>query len=83
MKYIRQPENSKLCGQTCLAMIINSTIEDICEIMEKKKGTYNKDIYKVLDKYNIKYRYKRNNKLENLPELAIVKIGFKNFKNTN
>lgn len=82
--YIRQPNNSKLCGQTCLAMAFNKDIKDICIILNKYQGTRNPDIYKIIEHFGFKYKYKRiSKKNNNIPNDVIVKIGFKGFRDTH
>lgn len=39
IKFIPQPYNSKLCGQTCLSMITKESIEDICKDIGKDWDT--------------------------------------------
>ncbi len=45
---LKQPEGSKLCGHTCVAMIGNTPIDFIVELIGHRRGTTAKDIAKVL-----------------------------------
>lgn len=81
--YQEQPHKSKKCGQTVLAMLLGGSTDMMCAFLSKTKGTYNKDIYKILDLYRVKYRYKRFKSIEQLPKLAIVKIGFSTSTSTH
>jgi hypothetical protein len=46
-----QPENSKLCGQTCIAMISNTTIEEAIVVVGHKKGTTTKELARAIRHY--------------------------------
>ena len=81
--YIPQPNGSKQCGQTVLAMLLGTDIKTICKEMKKSGGTRNSHLKKILDSYNIKYRYKRCKHLEHIPKVAIVKIGFAGYSHTH
>jgi hypothetical protein len=84
IKYKNQPPYSMMCGQTVLAMVLDVEILDICFILNKhNQGTMNKDIYKVLDKFNIKYKYKRCKDFNLIPNKAIVKLGYYRSKDTH
>ena len=39
MNFKAQPYLSKQCGQTCIAMIIGKSVEDVCSEMEKEYTT--------------------------------------------
>lgn len=83
IQYKQQELGNKTCGQACLSMITGETISNICTIMNKKGGTRNLDIIKVLKHFNIKYEYKRCSKFDKIPVNSIVKIGYKNYRNTH
>lgn len=76
IRYICQPLGSRMCGQTVLAMLLNRSVVEICEEMDRYFGTYNKDIKRILDNYEIKYTYKRCNSFKKVPKNSIVKIKF-------
>lgn len=44
MRHIQQPIGSNLCGQTCIAMILDTTIEAVCHEMGKRGKTRTKDL---------------------------------------
>lgn len=80
--YKAQPGDSKLCGQVVLAMLLNVEIDDVCELLGKA-GTCNKDIYKALTKYGVKYKYKRLNRFGKISSsIAVIKIGYKGYRST-
>jgi hypothetical protein len=41
---VKQPENSKLCGQCCLATILNISLEDSIALIGHKHGTRTKEL---------------------------------------
>lgn len=58
-------------------MYLGVDVEEICLIINKWKGTYNKDIYKVLNHFGYSYKWKRiTPKNDWIPDGSIVKIGF-------
>jgi len=48
MKLVRQPNNSTLCGQACIATICNITLEQAIIDVGKKGKTKTKDLIKGL-----------------------------------
>ena len=52
IKYIKQP-TEYLCGQACVAMIANVSVDDVIQVMHNDKGTGKKDIAKALEHYGI------------------------------
>lgn len=83
IKYLKQPEESKQCGQYSLAMAIGKTVDEICSVINKKSSTHNTDIYKALNHYGIEYKWSRCSKSKPIPDNSIVKIGFEGFKSTH
>lgn len=75
MKVLKQPEQSNLCGQTCVAMVANSSIEEVTDIIGKGGKTQNKDLVKALSELNTKCVQR---KVKRLPEcdIAIIKVRF-------
>lgn len=47
-RYIRQPEGSNLCGQTCVAMIADIPLEESITAFGKRSCTTTKDVIKAL-----------------------------------
>lgn len=74
MRHIQQPIGSNLCGQTCIAMILDTTIEAVCHEMGKRGKTRTKDLVRVLRRhgYDVPDRLIRQRQ-NNLPRYAIVK----------
>ena len=52
ISYIKQP-TEYLCGQTCVAMIANASVDDVIRVMGTDKGTGKKDIEKLYSKARI------------------------------
>ena len=50
--YIEQP-TEYLCGQACVAMLANVSIDEVIQVMNNDKSTGKKDIEKALNHYGI------------------------------
>ena len=75
IKYIKQP-TEYLCGQACVAMIANVSVDDVIQVMHNDKGTGKKDIAKALEHYGIT-QAKTMTKADNstpLPSVCILKV---------
>ena len=75
IKYIKQP-TEYLCGQACVAMLADVTIEEVVSVMQTDKGTGKKDIEKALSYYGIS-QAKTMIKADNssvLPKVCILKV---------
>ena len=48
MKLISQPLNSKLCGHCCIAMITNTPLFKVIQLVGHSKGTYGKELIKTI-----------------------------------
>lgn len=82
MKYLKQPYRSKKCGQTCLAMILNKSIDEVCKMLNNKyRSTC---IYKdlavclELNGYKVTKHYKRGLKQEEIPNNSVIRVQFPN-----
>lgn len=53
-KYITQPPNSNLCGQTCVAMLAGITLEESIEVFGTSGPTRTKDLIRALTKLGFK-----------------------------
>lgn len=74
MHYLQQPKKSKLCGQTCLAMITDKPLEKIIELLGSK-GTSTKRITETLTKLGFHHSGKLiPRRTQPLPSLAICKV---------
>lgn len=51
MRHLMQPVGSRLCGQTCLAMILGTTVHNTIVWAKKKGGTRTKDLRELLEKH--------------------------------
>lgn len=72
IRYIKQP-TEYLCGQACVAMIANVSVEDVIMLMNNDKGTSKKEIADALTHYGIEHA-KTMTKADNttpLPDLCI------------
>ena len=73
--YIKQP-TEYVCGQACVAMIANASVDDVIRVMGTDKGTGKKDIEKALAHYGI-MQAKTMTKADNntpLPPVCILKV---------
>lgn len=52
MKLLLQPSYSRLCGQTCLAMLANITLAHAIVLVEHEHGTRTKELIKAFRKLN-------------------------------
>jgi len=79
---IRQPDNSNLCGQACVAMIAGISLDESIKLFNSRGKTGTKTLYYALRKRGIScsnkaVRIKNNNK----PKLCIVTIHYSGYKN--
>ena len=51
--YIQQP-TEYLCGQACVAMIANVSVDDVIRVMNNDQATGKTDIERALDHYGIR-----------------------------
>jgi hypothetical protein len=84
LKLIRQPENSSLCGQACVATIVGVSLEESIAVFGTKGGTRTKQVIAALRKLGIKcgdglVSLKKSQK----PPLCIVKQHFDDCKHTH
>ena len=73
--YIQQP-TEYLCGQACVAMIANVSVDDVIRVMNNDQATGKKDIERALDHYGIR-QAKTMTKVDNdtpLPPVCILKV---------
>jgi hypothetical protein len=80
VKHIKQPKNSGLCGQACVAMALNITLDEACKLVghSKRKGTKTKDLIRAINEspYSIKTPDKRLRRIKKngwISKRAIVK----------
>ena len=71
-----QPENSNLCGQTCVAMLAGISLKEAIAAVGKSGRTYGPDLYKALKKYRIRISKKsiRTSKNYSIPENCIARF---------
>lgn len=73
--YIKQP-TEYLCGQACVAMIANVSVDDVIQVMNNDKGIGKKDLERALVHYGIA-QAKTMTKADNntiLPPVCILKV---------
>ena len=81
---VKQPDNSNLCGQACVAMIIGISLNESIKLFNSRGKTGTKKLYYALRERGISCsdkstRIKNNNK----PKLCIVIIHYTGCKNTH
>jgi len=59
MKLVRQPRDSNLCGQSCIATLANISLEDACLVVGTKGCTNTADLKAALDLLGIKHAERR------------------------
>ncbi|GAG78734.1 unnamed protein product [marine sediment metagenome] len=81
---IKQPDNSNLCGQACVAMIAGISLDESIKLFNSRGTTTTKNIYYALWKRGISCSDKAVRiKNDNKPELCIVLIHCTGCKNTH
>ena len=77
VNYIQQPKNSRLCGQSCVAMASGLTLEQAIELFGHRHGTTTKDLVRVLRENEVpcdsRLRVIRRNII---PARSILKVQF-------
>ncbi len=76
MKPLFQPVGSRLCGQTCVAMIADVSLSDAIKAVGHAHGTTTRELASALRKFGIDCtdRLKRISKKSSLPERCIVGV---------
>lgn len=81
MMHVKQPADSSLCGQCCVAMIAGISLEEAIKVVghQKKSGTWTKELKSALESLGIKcgpglHRMGRVDKGFVLPPKALVVI---------
>lgn len=75
IKYIEQP-TAYLCGQACVAMLADVSVDEVIEVMQNDKGTGKKEIERALNHYGIR-QAKTMTKADNnsvFPKVCILKV---------
>ena len=75
IQYIQQP-TEYLCGQACVAMIANVSVDDVIRVMNNDRATGKKDIELALNHYGIR-QAKTMTKADNnttLPPVCMLKV---------
>lgn len=75
--YIEQPTNSKVCGQTCIAMVLGISLEEAIKLYGHRKATSFNDHKVILERFG--YTLGEFIKIDNrkgfdLPDLCLVRI---------
>ncbi len=76
IKHRGQPYPSNLCGQACVAMLLNISIDKAVELIQKRGSTQTKDISSVLNRngFDCDSHLTRISKNRQRPELCILKL---------
>ncbi len=84
INHIFQPSGSSLCGQTCVAMIAEVSLEESIEAFGGKNGgTRTKDVVTALQKLGIQCDEKLTRFKGILPDVSIVKLHFDDVTGTH
>lgn len=59
MKFVKQPAESNLCGQACVAMVCGVTLEEAIMLVRTKGATTTKHLKRALHAMSIKHGEKR------------------------
>jgi len=59
MIFVRQPKNSNQCGQACIAMLGNISLDDACLLTGTRGATRTKHLSKALTDLNISHAPRR------------------------
>ena len=51
--HLHQPPNSSICGQVCIAMICNISIDEACVIVGHRRATTGKELHRALLKKGV------------------------------
>lgn len=83
MKYIRQPEGSSLCGQTCVAMVAGVSLEESIKVFGTRSGTRTRQLVAALKTLRVNCGNKliRLSKKNKKTDLCIVHLRIKGVKN--
>jgi hypothetical protein len=84
MKLLRQPEDSSLCGQTCVAMLAGVSLEESIKVFDTKGGTKTKQVLATLKHFGVKCGdlTRLKNGVKKSP-ICIVKLHFKDCDDTH
>lgn len=75
IQYIKQP-TEYLCGQACVAMLANVSVDEVIEVIQNDKGTGKKELAIALEHFGIscaKTMTKADNHTK-LPNTCILKV---------
>ena len=75
IQYIKQP-TEYLCGQACVAMLANVSVDEVIEVIQNDKGTGKKELAIALEHFGIscaKTMTKADNNTK-LPDTCILKV---------
>lgn len=82
--HLQQPEDSKVCGQTVVAMAAGVSIDDVVKLMGHNHGTHTGDLVKAFANYGIEAKSKGLIRLNEskgliwhkLPDFALLHVRF-------
>lgn len=77
MKFLNQPFRSMMCAQTCLAMILDKTVEEVCNDMNEHWSTsFEYDTLPYLESkgYEARCIKSRNLTFDEIPNDSLVRI---------
>lgn len=73
MKFIKQPKNSAICGQCCVAMLSGKSLSSVIKRFGHSEGTNTKEVIEVLKNLGIKTNKRTTTyKGQTLPETCLL-----------
>jgi hypothetical protein len=74
-----QPRNSNLCGQTCVAMVTEKTVEKICGMIGHSHSTRTAELAQVLEWFGFpcENELRRIRKGGRIPSNCLLKVTFR------
>ncbi|MGN0669276.1 MAG: hypothetical protein ACI4JZ_01885 [Oscillospiraceae bacterium] len=75
INYIHEPTDLQ-CGQAVLAMLLNTTPEQICEFLHNERETNLREMQSVLTEHGIKFSRERKQAFTkaDLPKIALLSL---------
>lgn len=77
--HVRQPERSRLCGHSVLAMVLGVTLDRACELMGHRRGTRTRELVKALGEHALDSRLRTIGRrpLLDVPDPCVLKVRWK------
>lgn len=77
--HVRQPEGSRLCGHSVLAMVLGVPLDRACEVMGHRRGTRTRELVAALGEHALDSRLRVIGKrpLLGVPDPCVLKVRWK------